>query len=86
MRVVTDIRPILSEQRDKIDGAIVRNTFFLTYSDGEENEKVLELAIARGEMERLREELDRALKKTALVGSTIQDSLAVPSIVYDKEW
>jgi len=86
MRVVTDIRPVLSEERDRIDGAIIRNTFFLTYSDGDENEKVLELAIARGEMERLRDELDRALKKTVLIDTTIKAALALPSIVYDKEW
>ena len=84
-RIVTDIRPVLSDNRSEIEAAIVKNLFVIRYSDGLEEDKNLEIVLSYEEMKRIRSEFDRALAKTEVIKKLVSEKLNVPTMVYGAE-
>ena len=69
-RIVTDIRPIFDNDVTKIDAAVVSFTLRLSYDNTEGNHG-LSIAMNQADVKALREQCDRALKKSALARDTI---------------
>ncbi len=69
-RIVTDIRPVFDNEVTKIDGAVVSFTLRLTY-DNAEGSHNLSIAMNQADINTLREQCDRALKKGVLARETI---------------
>jgi hypothetical protein len=84
LSIVTEMKPIFNEIRDDVVAAIVENKFYLTYSDGGEEERNLVISISYDELRRLGMLAERAIAKTdALSGFLTKSKLRVR--VYDKE-
>lgn len=62
INVITDIRPVFDDAADHVIGAVVSFTLRLTYENGS-NVQSLSLAIDAEDVEKLRDQCDRALKK-----------------------
>ena len=60
--VITDIRPVFDDGADRVIGAVVSFTLRLTFENGS-NVQSLSLAIDAEDVEKLRDQCDRALKK-----------------------
>jgi len=60
--VITDIRPVFDDGADHVIGAVVSFTLRLTFENGN-NVQSLSLAIDAEDVEKLRDQCDRALKK-----------------------
>lgn len=86
MRVVTDIRPVLDENRTSIEAAIIKNTFVIEYSDGNEEDKHLQINLSYEDMKRIRNEFDRALSKTELIQGATEKNMNVPAIIFSSGW
>lgn len=86
LTVTTDIRPVLNEERTAIEAAIVKNHMTIEYSDGEEHEDILEIVLSTADMKRIRDEMDRAIKKSELVKGAVEEKLRVSAIVYGSDW
>jgi len=69
-RIVTDVRPVFDNEVTKIEGAVVSFTLRLTY-DNAEGSHNLSIAMNQADINTLREQCDRALKKGALARQTI---------------
>ena len=69
-RIVTDVRPVFDNEVTKIDGAVVSFTLRLSYDNSEGNHS-LSIAMNQADINTLREQCDRALKKGALARDTI---------------
>ena len=70
MRIVTDIRPVFDNEVTRIDGAVVSFTLRLSYDNTEGNHS-LSIAMNQADIKVLREQCDRAPKKSALARDTI---------------
>jgi hypothetical protein len=51
-----------------------------------EDERNVAITISYNELKMLRDELERAMKKTDFLRGLVEKSLAVPTIVYDTDW
>ena len=58
------MKPIFNDMRNDIVGGVIENIFYMTYSDGGEQESNLEISISQDELRRLRQLIDRAITKT----------------------
>lgn len=85
-KVLTDTRPVLNDRRDSIEAMILKNTLYLEYSDGSEDDKYIEIVMQIDEIKQLRDELDRAILKTETIRRINESKIGVPVIVYDAEW
>jgi len=70
-RIVTDIRPVFDNDVTRIDGAVVSFTLPLNYDNTEGNHS-LSIAVNKADVEALRQQCDRALKKSALARETME--------------
>ena len=69
-RIVTDIRPIFDNEVSRIDGAVVSFTLRLNY-DNIEGSHSLSIAMNQADVEFLKQQCERALKKSLLAKKTI---------------
>jgi hypothetical protein len=69
-RIVTDIRPVFDNEVTRIDGAVVSFTLRMNY-DNLEGAHSLSIAMNQADVEFLREQCDRALKKSILARDTL---------------
>lgn len=63
LRVISEIRPIFNFERTSLSGVIIMSNLKIDYSDKFENEKTFTVSLKREELELLRTEVERALKK-----------------------
>ena len=84
-RVFSDIRPVFDSSADDVIGAVVKNVVSINYSDSNEDESNLELAIRIDELTELRDEVDRAIRKSKLLETLLRERLSLPTEVYEKE-
>ena len=63
-QVITDIRPIFTDDGGAIQKAMVQNTLALSYSDGSDRRE-LHLAVDQIDIERIRAACERAMVKVA---------------------
>jgi hypothetical protein len=85
-RVVSDIRPIFDDETaDSFEAAVVNHTLQLKYSDGARDHE-LHIAVDVDDLKRLREQIDRALKKEIAAreflekgGAIVLDPLGSPA-------
>ncbi|MGN8096210.1 hypothetical protein [Methylobacterium sp. 22177] len=85
-RVITDVRPVLNDERTDLEVAIIKNTFMVEYSDGNEDDLYFEVNLSYEDLKRLRGEIERAISKTELIQRLIEKKMNVPSIIYSSEW
>lgn len=85
-RVITDIRPVLNDERNDIDAAIIKNTFILDYSDGDETDCTLEINLTFEDLKQIRDEIERAISKTEVIQRLSEHRLGVPAIVFGSDW
>ena len=85
-KILTDTRPVLNDSRDSIEAMILKNTLYLEYSDGNEDDKYIEIVLQIDEIRQLRDELDKAILKTETIKKINEQKIGVPVIVYDAEW
>lgn len=69
-RIVTDVRPVFDNDVTTIDGAVVSFTLRLSYDNNEGNHG-LSIAMNQPDVKALRDQCDRALKKSALAQETM---------------
>jgi hypothetical protein len=69
-RIVTDIRPVFDNDVTRIDGAVISFTLRLNY-DNVEGSHSLSIAMNQADVESLRQQCEKALKKSALARDTI---------------
>ena len=69
-RIVTDIRPFFDNNVTKIEGAVVSFTLRVSYDNTEGNHS-LSIAMNQADVKILRDQCDRALKKSTLAHDTI---------------
>lgn len=69
-RIVTDIRPVFDNEVTRIDGAVVSFTLRLNY-DNIEGSHSLSIAMNQADVDALRQQCERALKKSSLAQETI---------------
>lgn len=69
-RIVTDIRPVFDNEVTRIDGAVVSFTLRMNYDNLEGNHS-LSIAMDQADVESLRDQCDRAIKKSTLARDTI---------------
>jgi hypothetical protein len=69
-RIVTDIRPVFDDEVTRIDGAVVSFTLRLNY-DNIEGSHSLSIAMNQADVESLRQQCERALRKSVLAQETV---------------
>lgn len=81
-RILTDIRPIFDPDASVIEGAVVSYTLRLKY-DSLDGDHSLSIALDEKDIERLREQCDRAIKKANLARDWMKQprSNGVPTLV-----
>ncbi len=79
-RILTDIRPLFSEDAEAIDGAVVSYTFRIRY-DSVDGDHELSIAMDDADVRELRESCDRAIQKASTARSLMNDKLQVSTII-----
>jgi len=72
-KILTDIRPIFSESADRIEACVVSYTMRVHYSTGDGNRE-LSIALDYADVESLKSQCDRALKKSETAKASMQDA------------
>lgn len=67
-RILTELRPLYDEDASKIRALLLTNTLVIEFQQGE-TEQALHLSIDNNDLSLIRNQLDRVLKKNALVSS-----------------
>jgi len=83
-RVYTEVRPLFDETRDTVIGASVYNRLKIEY-DTLDDTKFLEVVLRPPELKALAEELERATKKTNVIGELFKDRLGIEPRVFTDE-
>lgn len=79
-RILTDVRPLFSENADHIEAAVVSFTLRLRY-DGVDGNHGLSVAMDIQDVEELLEQCERALVKAKTAHDVFQNSVSVPTHV-----
>ena len=76
--VLTDIRPVFDNERNKIEGAVITQTFRIHYfsSDGSTTERELALAVDLDDIEKLMKELQSAKEKAEIAKKEFEKILS----------
>ena len=78
-RILTDVRPLFSDDAQSIDGAVVAHTLRLRYdSAGIDHE--LSLALDSSDLHKLIEDCERALQKEKTAQERICNAASIPSM------
>ncbi len=81
-RILTDVRPLFSDNAKEIDGTVIAHTLRVRYESGnQENE--LSLAVDENDLRRLIEQCERSLEKAKTVQREICARLNLPTINSD---
>ncbi len=79
-RIITDIRPIFDVAAEKINGAVVSHTLRIRYDNTEGNHD-LSLAMDAKDIDDLRRECERALKKAKTAKSLMAEEAKVQTMI-----
>lgn len=83
-RVITDVRPVFDERAEQIEGAVVSHVLRLKYS-GRDSEHSLSVVLDAMDVRRLRDECERALMKSKVVKSSLENGTAIPCHITGSE-
>ena len=79
-RIITDIRPIFSDDAGKIEGAVVSHTLRLRF-DNVEGDHELSIAMDKSDIEKLARQCERALRKAHTAHDLMVNTATVPTII-----
>ncbi len=79
-RILTDIRPVFTEDATEIEGAVVSHAFRLRYSSMEGPHE-LNIAMDEGDIIQLIEQCDRAIRKARTARALMSDRAHVPTAI-----
>ncbi|RWA59109.1 hypothetical protein [Mesorhizobium sp.] len=82
LRIISEIRPVLDEDRKTISEFILFSKLHLTYSTPSENETYLELPIGLDELQRFQKEIEVALNKANVIQEELSKSVGRPTTPY----
>lgn len=82
LSIITDLRPVFAPTRDSVKGMIVKNTLILTYSDGNEAEKKIEIAVGQDDLETIAKQAKSAISKSDILQNLVRESIKLPSKTY----
>ncbi len=80
VRVVTDIRPVFSEDAKRIEGSVVSHTLRLRY-DSTEGDHSVSIAMDESDIRELETQCKRALLKTQTARVLMTDKAQVPTVI-----
>ena len=80
VRVVTDIRPVFTEEADRIEGSVVSHTLRLRY-DSTEGDHSISIAMDEADIRELERQCKRALLKAQTARVLMADKAEVPTII-----
>jgi len=84
VRVVTDIRPVYTEDADRIEGSVVSHTLRLRY-DSTEGDHSISIAMDEADIRELERQCKRALLKAQTARALMTDKAEVPTIISGDE-
>jgi hypothetical protein len=84
IKILTDVRPVYSPDRDKIIGGIICNKLRIHYED-EDRVKSLSIAIDQDEIQKLQKICDDALTKIEQASSLLSEA-KLPSFISGEEY
>ena len=84
LRIISDLRPVLSDERDEISEFILFNKLFISYSDPNESETYLELPIGVDELMRLQKQINVALDKTNVIQGELRKKIGRETTVFTR--
>jgi hypothetical protein len=79
-RVVTDIRPVFSEDANCIDGSVVSHTLRLRY-DSTEGDHSISIAMDEADIRELKRQCERALLKAQTARTLMADKAELPTVI-----
>jgi len=79
-RILTDIRPLFSNDASKIEAAVVSFTFRLRY-DSLDASHELSIAMDDADVRELARQCDRALKKAGTARSCMESTAGIPTVI-----
>lgn len=79
-RILTDIRPLFTEEADAIEAAVVSYTLRLRYDDVEGDHE-LSIAMDEEDVRELSQQCERALKKASTAQDVMKRKVGIPTIV-----
>jgi hypothetical protein len=79
-RVVTDIRPVFSENASRIDGSVVSHTLRIRY-DSTEGDHSISIAMDESDMRELEKQCKRALLKAQTARILMAEQANVPTVI-----
>ena len=82
--VITDIRPVFSDGKDKIVGAVISQTLRVHFSSGGQQQE-LSLALDNDDILALRDACDEALKKAASAKEMMIDKMDIKAFIVGEE-
>lgn len=83
-RIISELRPVMDEDRKSISEFILFNRLHLTYSNPAEREAYLELPIGLDELRRLQAEIEVALSKANVIQQELSKSIGRSTTPYTK--
>ncbi len=75
-RIMTDIRPVFSDDADTMSGAVVSHTLLLHYDSAKED-RILSLALDETDIRSLQKQCDRALKKSNTARALLEGAVKI---------
>jgi len=79
-RILTDIRPLFTEDANEIEGAVVSFTLRLRF-ESVEGSRELNIAMDEGDIEDLSVQCGRALKKSQTARKTMTEKAGIPTVL-----
>ncbi len=80
-RLLTSIRPIFNEERDEIKGSTIVQTLRLEFISPDGIQSSISIAMDSVDIERLKEECDRAARKATIAKARIEKSCGFEAII-----
>jgi len=80
VRIITDIRPIFSQDATDIDGAVVSHSFRLRFENMDGRHE-LNIAMDESDIKELAKQCDRALRKAHTARTLMADRANVPTLI-----
>jgi hypothetical protein len=82
LAIYTELRPVFNSSRTATEGFVLYSSLRLIYSDRLENESMLVLSVKRDEVELLKDECERALKKLSVMEEEFKRTVGQSVILY----
>ena len=80
IRILTDIRPVFDEERERFEGAVISQTLRVRYDSGNRTH-TLSLAIDAKDLEHLRRSCELAAKKAEHARRAVEEKMGIPVLI-----